>query len=140
MLKIALKYGGIMASLLLIYAILEAQWFAAPDHRSLPLFGIALLFTGGGIWAGLQLSNRTDPKHSPPKSAPEISPEELDIRPREMEILQLMAEGLSNQEIADQLFISLSTVKTHNMNLFTKLDVKRRTQAVSKAKELGLLV
>ena len=63
----------------------------------------------------------------------------LDISEREMDVLVLMADGLSNQEIADKLFISIHTVKTHSSNLFSKLFVKRRTQAIQKAKELGLI-
>ena len=61
------------------------------------------------------------------------------ITPREYEVLQLIAQGLSNQEIAERLFLSLNTVKTHTSNVFSKLDVQRRTQAIQKAKELGLL-
>jgi two-component system, NarL family, response regulator LiaR len=54
-------------------------------------------------------------------------------------VLEQMAKGLSNQEIADKLFVSLNTIKTHSSNLFLKLDVKRRTQAVQKAKALKLI-
>ncbi len=71
------------------------------------------------------------------------SPEDLlmeyGISTREFEVLQLMAQGLSNQQIADQLYISLNTVKTHSSNLFLKLDVKRRTQAIRVAQDLQLL-
>ncbi len=63
----------------------------------------------------------------------------LGITPREIEVLRLMAEGLSNQEIADRMFVSLNTVKTHSSNVFSKLDVQRRTQAIQKAKDLGIL-
>jgi NarL family two-component system response regulator LiaR len=58
---------------------------------------------------------------------------------REQEVLELMAAGLSNQEIADRLFVSLSTVKTHSSTLFSKLDVRRRTQAVQTARQQGLI-
>ena len=58
---------------------------------------------------------------------------------RELEVLALMAQGLSNQEIAERLFVSLNTIKTHSSNVFTKLDVERRTQAVEKAKRLSLI-
>jgi ATP/maltotriose-dependent transcriptional regulator MalT len=58
---------------------------------------------------------------------------------RELDVLELLAKGHSNQEIASQLFVSLSTVKAHNQNLFEKLDVKRRTQAVEKARKLNLI-
>ena len=63
----------------------------------------------------------------------------LELSNRELEILGLMAEGNSNQEIANRIFVSLNTVKTHNQNLFEKLDVKRRTQAIEKAKRLNLI-
>ena len=58
---------------------------------------------------------------------------------REIEVLQLMAKGLSNQEICARLFITLSTVKGHNQKIFDKLQVQRRTEAVARARELGLL-
>ncbi len=61
------------------------------------------------------------------------------ISKRELEVLQLMSEGLSNQEIASRLFVSLHTIKTHSSNLFEKLEVKRRTQAVETAKKLQLI-
>ena len=64
---------------------------------------------------------------------------ELGISIRELEVLQLMADGLSNQEIASQLFVSLNTIKTHCSRLFEKMEVKRRTQAIEKAKRLQLI-
>ena len=64
---------------------------------------------------------------------------ETGISKREHEVLELMAKGLTNQEIADKLFVSLNTVKTHTANLFVKLDAKRRTQAIQRAKELQLI-
>jgi NarL family two-component system response regulator LiaR len=63
----------------------------------------------------------------------------LGISKRELEVLQLMAEGLSNQEIAKKLFVSLNTIKTHSSKIFEKMDVQRRTQAIEKAKRLGLI-
>ena len=59
------------------------------------------------------------------------------ISVRELEVLELMAKGLSNQEIANKLFVSLHTVKTHSANLYSKLNVKRRTQAIRKAREIS---
>jgi LuxR family maltose regulon positive regulatory protein len=61
------------------------------------------------------------------------------LSPREREILQLIARGLSNQEIGERLFLALSTVKGHNRNIFDKLQVKSRTEAVARARELGLV-
>jgi len=65
--------------------------------------------------------------------------ERLGISKREHEVLALISKGLSNQEIADKLFVSLNTVKTHSSNIFQKLGVSRRTQAVQRAKELRLI-
>ena len=65
--------------------------------------------------------------------------EKLGLSKRELEVLQHMAEGLSNSEIAEKLFVSLNTVKTHSSKIFEKLDVKRRTQAVEKAKRIGII-
>ena len=65
--------------------------------------------------------------------------EELSITPRELEILELIAQGHSNREIAERLFVSENTVKTHSSRVFDKLGAKRRTQAVQLGKEFGLL-
>jgi len=58
---------------------------------------------------------------------------------REIEVLQLMAEGLTNQEIGSKLYLSLNTVKVHSRNIYSKIQVNNRTQAVAKARALGLL-
>ncbi|MEZ4989127.1 MAG: LuxR C-terminal-related transcriptional regulator [Saprospiraceae bacterium] len=109
---------------------------------------VAVLFTGLGIWVGLHLTRKrktgSEHKISPPqKSGPfevnEAQLNALNISRREYEVLALMAAGCSNQEIADQLFISLNTVKSHSSNIFAKLEVRRRTQAVQRAKLLGLI-
>ncbi|MFC1224969.1 response regulator transcription factor [Pedobacter sp. BG31] len=108
---------------------------------------IAVIFTGLGIWLALKL---TKPKtilieKEVLSEKPEtfvINEKEiirLNISKRELEVLQLMSEGLSNQEIAERLFVSLNTIKAHNARLFGKLEVKRRTQAIEIAKKLGLI-
>ncbi|MBX2893001.1 MAG: response regulator transcription factor [Saprospiraceae bacterium] len=108
---------------------------------------VAILFTALGIWAGKKLTRRKMPTHITQvlTAAPALPPQEkvlekLGITPREMEVLQLIAQGLTNQEIADRLFVSLNTIKTHTSNVFAKLDAQRRTQAIQKAKALGLLL
>ncbi len=110
---------------------------------------IALIFMGVGIWLALKLSK---PKKETVFVEKEIyitntsdfilnekEIEKLTISKRELEVLQLMAEGLSNQEIAERLFVSLNTIKTHSSKVLEKLDVKRRTQAVEKAKRLSII-
>lgn len=137
--RIGLRYGGLMGVLMLVYIVLEWSWVAIPDERSIALFGVALLFTSFGVWGGLKLSKPRSNPSSIPETDKRTIIKQLDLRPREMEILEQMSAGLSNQEIADNLHLSLNTIKTHNQNLFVKLDVKRRTQAVNKARELGLI-
>ncbi|MBI1769697.1 MAG: DNA-binding response regulator [Bacteroidetes bacterium] len=101
--------------------------------------GIAILFSALGIWAGLKLTRKKVITASPDFVLDETQMQKLGISKREHEVLQLMAQGLSNQEIADKLFVSLNTIKTHSSNLFLKLDVSRRTQAVQKGKALRLI-
>lgn len=69
----------------------------------------------------------------------QIAIEKSNLSPRELEILQLLAKGLRNEDIAKQLFVSLSTIKTHNQNIYSKLEVKSRTQAIEKGKRLQII-
>jgi len=78
---------------------------------------------------------REDTSSLPPPAQPLIEP----LSQRELEVLQLMAQGLSNQEMSERLFLALDTVKGHNRKIFGKLQVQRRTEAVARARELGLL-
>ena len=103
---------------------------------------LAVLFVVLGIWVGGKLTRRKTV--APTISSPEFQPkaavlEKLGITPRELEVLIQIAQGLSNQEIAAKLFVSLNTVKTHTSNEFSKLGVQRRTQAIQRARDLGLL-
>ena len=74
-----------------------------------------------------------------PRLAPPAQPLIEPLSHRELEVLQLIAQGLSNQEISERLFLALDTVKGHNRKIFDKLQVQRRTEAVARARELGLL-
>ena len=107
---------------------------------------IALIFTALGIWLALKLAKPKVETIIVKQEEPaadfvinETALKETGISKREMEVLQLMEQGLSNKEIADRLFVSLNTVKTHSSKVFEKLEVSRRTQAVIKAKELRLI-
>ncbi len=141
--KELLLYGALMAILILVLKYLQYRYLL----RDLPVETyaglIAALFLGLGVWAGRKAANPEPPPAQAPRSAKPIPDDALlmkyQISKREIEVLQLVEQGLSNQEIARELFISVPTVKTHIANLFSKLDVKRRTQAVQRAKALGLL-
>jgi len=118
-------------------------------EHSFEIYGglIAALFAGIGIWLGLKLTKKKEVliiKEVPVPATAVFSLNEqrlkdLGITKRELEILELIARGMSNREIAEKLFVSENTVKTHSSRLFDKLSAKRRTQAVQIAKELGLL-
>ena len=101
---------------------------------------VAVLFTALGIWVGSKLLEGK--KVAAVESTHDVDEEavrRIGISGRELEVLGLMATGSSNQQIADKLFISLPTVKSHASSLFGKLEVKRRTEAVHKAKSLGII-
>lgn len=141
-----LIYGLVGGALIVILKLSEYR-FLVIEH-SIEIYGgiVALLFAGLGIWLGLKLTKRPAPvtvvQQVVPAGPFEPSEErirELRLTKRELEILGLIAEGLSNREISEKLFVSENTVKTHSSRLFEKLDAKRRTQAVQRGKELGLL-
>jgi len=129
-----LIYAAALAALTALLKVLEYKYLVLDLKLEFYLGLVAVIFTTLGVWAGLKLTRR----HST-QPLPTADPAAAGISKREMEVLELMAKGLSNQEIADAMFVSLNTVKTHAGNLFLKLEVKRRTQAIQKAKQIGLL-
>jgi ATP/maltotriose-dependent transcriptional regulator MalT len=108
---------------------------------------IAALFAGLGIWLGLKLTKKKEVLIVKEVAVPAVVPfslneqrlKDLGITKRELEILELIARGMSNREIAEKLFVSENTVKTHSSRLFDKLSAKRRTQAVQIGKDFGLI-
>jgi len=141
-LKSLLLYGVVLGLASAGLSAVEYR-FLILDH-ALELYSgiVAVSFTALGIWIGWKL---TQPKSSSVSAVTtefrinEKNLSKLNISQREMEVLELISHGLSNQEIADKLFVSINTIKTHSSNLFLKLDVKRRTSAVQKARTLGLI-
>src|SRR5918992_5394003 len=151
--KTILAYGLLGGLLIALLKLVEYR-FLIIEH-SLEVYGgiVALLFSVLGIWLGLKLTRTREtvvvrevpvrvevrmPSNGPfvPNAARQ---EELRITRRELEILQLIAAGLSNREIAERLYVSENTVKTHSGRLFEKLDARRRTQAVQRGEEAGPL-
>jgi two-component system, NarL family, response regulator LiaR len=137
--KTILIYGVAMAALTGILKFIEYRYFVRDLSLEFYLGAVAMLCAGLGVWAGMRLTRRKVVIATPDFKLNEGELQRLGVSRREYEVLELMAQGLSNQEIADKLFVSLNTVKTHSSNLFMKLDARRRTQAVRRAKELGLL-
>ena len=128
-------YGGLTGILLLILQIVEYK--AIIRDIELELFGaiIAVLFMGLGVWVAWIFIQRKE-RHKQQLELKDVS--SYGLSEREMEVLTLLGQGLSNQEIADRLFVSLNTIKTHLSNIYGKLGVTRRTQALQKALELKL--
>jgi two-component system, NarL family, response regulator LiaR len=144
----------------LLIAILQyAEYRFVLIEHSVELYGalVAILFATFGIWLGLRITRSREtiretvretvvvkevlvPGETPATFAPNAAQQQtLGITARELEVLTLVAGGLSNREIATQLFVSENTVKTHCSRAFDKLGAARRTQAVQRGKELGLL-
>ena len=142
-----LSYGFSLAILLFLLKWLEMRFVIINHSLEIYVGAIAILFTSLGIWLALKL---TKPKTIVVEREILIQPEnefspnekeveKLGISRRELEVLNLISAGFSNQEIADQLFVSLNTIKTHSSNLFGKMEVKSRTQAMEKAKRLNII-
>ncbi len=137
---------GLTGGLLIAGLKMTEYRFLVLEH-SVQIYGglVAAVFAGLGIWLGLTLTRKQaggeDVHGSPPSPfvLDEIRLGELGITPRELEILGLIASGLSNREIADRLCVSENTVKTHSSRLFDKLGAKRRTQAVQIGKASRLI-
>jgi NarL family two-component system response regulator LiaR len=142
-----LMYGLIGG--ILIAALKWTEYRFLVVEHSIEIYGglIAATFAILGIWLGLKITGRRETivvKEIPvPAGGPfvldERKREDLHITRRELEILELIAQGLSNREIAGKLFVSENTVKTHSSRVFDKLGARRRTQAVQLGKEFGLL-
>ena len=137
--KTVLLYGVLLAGLLAILKVTEYNFYIKSLSIEFYIGIIATFFTAIGIWVGLKLTRKKIVVVDVPFEFNTEAQQSIGISKRELEVLQLMADGLSNQEIADKLFVSLNTVKTHSANLFSKLGVNKRTQAIQKAKELSLI-
>jgi len=142
-----LLYGLIAGILIAALKWMEYR-FLTIEH-SIEIYGglVAATFAALGIWLGLKLTSKQERVVTKEISVPAGEPfrpddskrEALGITPRELEVLELIAQGLSNREIAEKLFVSENTVKTHSSRVFDKLGAKRRTQAVQLGKELRLI-
>ncbi len=158
--KQVIFYGFSLAALLFLLKWLELKFLIIDHAMEIYIGSIAVIFTSLGIWLALKLTN---PKVKTVVVEKEVFIDKLvekevflpapiqdfsinqnalqqsGLSKRELEVLQLIATGMSNQEIAEKLFVSLPTIKTHASTIFEKLDAKRRTQAIEKAKKMGLV-
>ena len=143
-----LLYGLLGGLLIALLKAIEYRYLVL-DY-SVEIYGglVAVIFAATGIWLGLKLTRPKVtvevrevlvPVSASPFQLDQGQLERLRITPRELEVLQLIAEGLSTREIAERTSVSENTVKTHAGHLFDKLGARRRTQAVQLGKEFGLI-
>ncbi len=136
MLRTILIYGAILAAGSVGLQWLQYRFLVRTYPVEAYVALIALAFMGLGVWVGARLFRRA------PEAPFEVNTqirETLGISEREMQVLELLASGRSNKEIASRLEVSPNTVKTHVAKLFDKLEVKRRTEAILRARELGMI-
>lgn len=143
-----LLFGSLTIALLLLFQVSKYSLWHQPSHLEFYIVCIGLLFIGIGIALSRFFTKKNiyNPTGTPipnstqiPKEIDQAKLKETGLSKREYEILLLIADGLSNSEIAQQLFISESTVKTHVSKILSKLDAKRRTQAVQISRSLKII-
>ena len=136
MFRVVVIFALMIIAIILLFRLSAYSLMSGNLRAEIVLATVAVVF----LIAGLYINRRVQKKSV--ESAKEIDKnkiEELGLSNREYEVLEQIAQGLSNKEIANKLFVSESTVKTHVSNLFIKLDAQRRTQAIQIAKESGIL-
>ncbi len=131
-----LVFGLLISALLILFEISKHTYLSSDTSVEIIIAVIALVFFFIGVYINKKSLNKNTPIA---KEVNHKKIKELNISNREYEVLCEIAKGLSNQEIANKLFISESTIKTHVSNILTKLNAKRRTQAIQISKELQLL-
>ncbi|HEU4869217.1 MAG TPA: response regulator transcription factor [Pyrinomonadaceae bacterium] len=142
-----LIYGLCGGVLIVVLKLVEFKFLVVEHSMEIYAGLVALIFASLGIWLGLKLTKKKEVLIVKEVPVPATQPftlneqrlKDLGITRRELEILELIAQGMSNREIADKLFVSENTVKTHSSRLFDKLSARRRTQAVQIGKEMGLI-
>ena len=146
--QIVLKFGFLVLAILALLELARYSLFTRRIAEDGLTVIFALIFIGVGWWLSRRFRRTvTNTKQGKTLQHPQIFSQskekiidQLGLSKRELEVLPLIADGLSNQEIANRLFIAESTVKSHVSNIMLKLEVNRRTQAVKKARNLGILV
>jgi DNA-binding NarL/FixJ family response regulator len=136
MLRIILIYAAILAAGSFGLQWLQYRFLIRAHSIEVYVALIALAFLCLGVWVGARLFRRTPEAAFEPNTRVQKT---LGISARELEVLELLAAGRSNKEIATRLDVSPNTVKTHVAKLYDKLEVRRRTEAILRARELGMI-
>jgi DNA-binding CsgD family transcriptional regulator len=136
MLRTILVYGAILAAGTFVLEWLQFRLLVRTHAVEAYVALVAAAFLGLGVWLGAKLFRRAPAAPFVPNARVQ---ETLGISDRELEVLALLAAGGSNKEIARRLEVSPNTVKTHVTKLFAKLEASRRTEAIRRARELGMI-
>lgn len=136
MLRTVLIYGALLAAGALGLQWLQYRFLVQTHSTEVYVALVALAFLGLGVYVGARLFKRPPAAPFAPNT---VAQQTLGISGRELEVLELLAAGRTNKEIASRLDVSPNTVKTHVANLYEKLGVQRRTAAIGRARELGML-
>ncbi len=135
--KTIFVFSALIIALLVLFQLSKYSYASGSVSAEIVIAIIAIVFFAVGVYT----NKKSLHKKEPPLLTVDIKKiEKLGISKREYEVLVHISQGMSNKEIADKLFVSESTIKTHVSNLLVKLDAKRRTQAVQKAKNLQILL
>ncbi|MFC3195512.1 LuxR C-terminal-related transcriptional regulator [Marinicella sediminis] len=129
-------YGLMLGVLVVVFKTLEYKWLIKDLSWQWSLSLVAVLFMGLGIWFSQHLNKAKAPDRF---KVNQTAIDTLGLSTRELAVLEKLTAGLSNQQIADALFVSVNTVKTHLKNAFTKLEVNSRVQAINKLKALQIV-
>ena len=136
MAKSALIYGLLLAAGVFLLHWLEVQYAIRQFTTEIYIVILALIFAGVGMWFGRQTGDRAGADKF---ERNETVIRTLGLTQKEVEVLSLLADGGTNADIAKALFVSTSTVKTHLIHIYQKLEVNRRTEAVKKGRVLKII-
>lgn len=136
MLRTVILWALVLAAAAFALQWLELQYLTMAFSREIYVGVIATLFAAGGLWLGWRLASRP---RGPGFTRNDAAARSLGLTRQELRALELIAEGQSNKEMARTLGVAPNTIKTHVANLFAKLEVNRRTQALARARELSLI-
>lgn len=135
--KYAIFMGLLLSCAIALLKTFEYYYFSYRIRTDIYIGLIAFLFLGLGIYLGIRVGKKKNVLVD--SNTPFKLPLDIELSSREVEVLKLISSGHSNQEIADKLYLSLNTVKSHTNNIYTKLGVKRRTQAIDTARKLQIV-